>query len=464
MTPEPITRRDFLKYAGAGLATVAIPGVLTTAFAADRKPNIILIVADDLGYGELGCQGGKDIPTPHIDSIAKNGIRFTNGYVSCPVCSPTRAGLMTGRYQQRFGHELNPGPPGQAQDNFGLPLTETFFAARLKAAGYATGMVGKWHLGYRKGYLPLDRGFDEFFGFPGGAHAYNNAQVDGDNPVMRGDKPYDEKEYLTDAFGREAVAFIEKHETRPFYLYLPFNAVHSPLEAPEKYMDRFGKITDKKRQTYAAMQSAMDDNVGRVLETVRKNGLEENTLVIFISDNGGPTQGTTSSNGPLHGFKGDTYEGGIRVPYMLQWKGKIPAGKTYDQPVISLDIAPTVCALAGARTDGAKFDGVDLMPFLTGKSSAAPHEALYWRYGRKYAVREGDWKLVDNGTGKFELYDLYKDIGESKDLAADKPNKVEKLTARLKQWESGCIAPLWQMQREKKANKAEKAAKQKPNE
>lgn len=453
MAQEAISRRDFLKYAGVGLATLAIPGTLSSALAADKRPNIILIVADDLGYGELGCQGGKDIPTPNIDSIAKNGIRFTSGYVSCPVCSPTRAGMMIGRYQQRFGHELNPGPPGQAQENFGLPLTETLFPLRLRAAGYATGMVGKWHLGYRKCYMPTDRGFDEFFGFQGGAHAYNDPQVDSANPIMRGVKPYDEKEYLTDAFGREAVSFIERHKAGPFYLCLPFNAVHAPLEAPEKYMSRFSSITDKKRQTFAAMQSAMDDNVGKVLECVRKNGLEENTLIIFISDNGGPTQSTTSGNGPLHGFKGDTYEGGIRVPYMLQWKGKIPAGKVYDKPVIALDIAPTLCALAGAKTDGAKFDGVDLMPYLTGKSTGAPHDALYWRFGEKYAIREGDWKLVDNGTGTAELYDLSTDIGESKNLAAEKPEKFKELRDKYEKWNSQLVDPLWHQQRTPKSNK-----------
>ncbi len=450
MTQNAISRRDFLRYAGAGLATMAIPGALSSALAAEKRPNIILIVADDLGYGELGCQGGKDIPTPNIDSIAKNGTRFTSGYVSCPVCSPTRAGMLTGRYQQRFGHEFNPGPPGQASTTFGLPLTETPLPARLKAAGYATGMVGKWHLGYEKGYMPPDRGFDEFFGFPGGAHAYNNPLVDGNNPIMRGDKPVDEKEYLTDAFGREAVSFIEKHKAGPFFLYLPFNAVHAPLQATEKYESRFSKIADKKRRTFAAMQSAMDDNVGKVLDCVRKNKLEENTLIIFISDNGGPTKSTTSGNGPLRGFKGDTLEGGIRIPYMMQWKGTIPAGKVDDRPVIALDIAPTVCRLAEAKTDGAKFDGVDLMPFLTGKSSGAPHDALYWRFGKKCAIREGDWKLVDNGTGKWELYDLSKDIGESKDLAADKPAKFRKLKARWDKWNSELVPPLWQTQRVRK--------------
>jgi len=457
MSQEAISRRDFLKYAGVGLATLAIPGTLSSALAADKRPNIILIVADDLGYGELGCQGGKDIPTPNVDSIAKNGIRFTSGYVSCPVCSPTRAGLNTGRYQQRFGHEFNPGPPGQASDNFGLPLTETLFPARLKAAGYVTGMVGKWHLGYKKGYMPTDRGFDEFFGFLGGAHSYIDSQSEALNAIMRGDKPVEEKEYLTDAFGREAVSFIEKHKAEPFYLYLPFNAVHAPLQAPEKYISRFSKIADKKRQTFAAMQSAMDDNVGKVLDCVRKNGLEENTLIIFISDNGGPTPSTSSGNGPLRAFKGDTYEGGIRVPYMLQWKGKIPAGKTYDQPVIALDIAPTVCALADAKTDGAKFDGVDLMPYLTGKSTGDPHDALYWRFGEKYAMRQGNWKLVRNGVGDPEMYDLSADIGESKNLAAEKPEKFKELRDKYEKWNSQLAEPLWKTQRERKAAKARKA-------
>ena len=457
MSQEAISRRDFLKYAGVGLATLAIPGTLSSALAADKRPNIILIVADDLGYGELGCQGGKDIPTPNVDSIAKNGIRFTSGYVSCPVCSPTRAGLNTGRYQQRFCHEINPGPPGQASDNFGLPLTETLFPARLKAAGYVTGMVGKWHLGYKKGYMPTDRGFDEFFGFLGGAHSYIDSQSEALNAIMRGDKPVEEKEYLTDAFGREAVSFIEKHKAEPFYLYLPFNAVHAPLQAPEKYISRFSKIADKKRQTFAAMQSAMDDNVGKVLDCVRKNGLEENTLIIFISDNGGPTPSTSSGNGPLRAFKGDTYEGGIRVPYMLQWKGKIPAGKTYDQPVIALDIAPTVCALADAKTDGAKFDGVDLMPYLTGKSTGDPHDALYWRFGEKYAMRQGNWKLVRNGVGDPEMYDLSADIGESKNLAAEKPEKFKELRDKYEKWNSQLAEPLWKTQRERKAAKARKA-------
>ena len=460
MTKTPISRREFLKYAGVGLATLAIPGCLPAAELGTKRPNIILILSDDHGYAEIGVQGCKDVPTPNIDSIAKNGIRFTNGYVSCPVCSPTRAGLNTGRYQQRFGHEFNPGPPGQAADTFGLPLTETLLAARLKAAGYATGIVGKWHLGYEKGYLPLDRGFDEFFGFPGGAHAYNNPQPESDNPIMRGDKPVDEKEYLTDAFARESVSFIERHKDKPFFLYLPFNAVHSPLEAPEKYMSRFADIKDKKRQTFAAMLSAMDDAVGKALDAVRKNGLEENTLIFFLGDNGGPTPSTTSRNDPLRGYKGQVYEGGFRVPFLAQWKGQIPAGKVYSKPVIALDIAPTACALAGAKTDGAKFDGVNLMPYLTGKSDGAPHETLYWRFGDQSAIRDGDWKLVKTPNGGTELFNLADDIGESKNLASEKPQKVKKLEALYEKWNSQLAKPLWKTQRDRK-NKANKQGKNK---
>ena len=289
------------------------------AVAADNqaaKPNIIVIVADDLGYADLGCQGCKDVPTPNIDSIAKNGVRFTNGYVSCPVCSPTRAGLMTGRYQQRFGHEFNPGPADAAPPNFGLPLTETTLANRLKSLGYRTGMVGKWHLGYTAKYHPQKRGFDEYFGFLGGAHSYVDARADKSNPILRESQPIDEKEYLTLAFTREAVAFIDRHAKEPFFLYLTYNAVHNPLQAPQKYLDRFKHLDDQKRQKLAAMLSCMDDGVGQLLAKLRELGIEENTLIVFVSDNGGPTPQTSSRNNPLRSFKGTVWEGGVRVPFI----------------------------------------------------------------------------------------------------------------------------------------------------
>ncbi len=430
------------------------------AQAPARKPNIIVIVADDLGYGEITCHGKQDIPTPRVRSIAQHGVCFSNGYVTCPVCSPTRAGLITGRYQQRFGHEFNPGPAAQAEDNFGLPLDQVTLADRLKKLGYATGMVGKWHLGYKNEFRPLKRGFDEFFGFLGGAHSYIDSQVDPNNRIYRGNEPVEDKAYLTDAFGREAVAFIDRHKQHPFFLYLTFNAVHAPLQAPEKYLTRFSGTSDERRRTFAAMLSAMDDNVGSVLDKLAQEKLDENTLVFFIGDNGGPTPRTTSGNGPLRGFKAQVWEGGIRVPYMVQWKGKLPAGKIYDQPVSSLDIVPTaVMAAGGAIAESQPLDGVDLQPYLSGQKSGSPHENLYWRFGPQWAIRQGDWKLLKPPQGGVQLYDLAHDVGEEHDQAAQNPELVSQLQKTFDQWNTELKAPLWQggQARAAKANAKGKA-------
>lgn len=447
MERHHLTRREFIALIGSGATALAASECLNLGAAnaaARRKPNILVIVSDDQGYAEMGCHGCKDIPTPNLDAMAAGGVRFTNGYVSCPVCSPTRAGLITGRYQQRFGHEFNPGGAADAAASFGLPLSETTIASRLRSAGYATGMVGKWHLGYRPGYMPTDRGFDEFFGFLGGAHQYFAAQTpDAANPIMRGTKQAQESEYLTDAFAREAVAFIERHKSEPFFLFLTFNAVHGPLQAPRNYENRFPDIKDQKRRTFAAMLSALDDAVGHTLRAVRDSGLDEDTLVFFVSDNGGPTRQTTSRNDPLRGFKGEVYEGGIRVPFMVRWTGQIPAGKVYDRPVISLDIAPTALAAAGASAGDAKFDGVDLIPYLTGASEGAPHGALYWRFGQQYAIREGGWKLVKRPGSGHELFDLDADVGEKNNLAAQNADRVRELDERLTKWDSELAKPLW---------------------
>jgi arylsulfatase A-like enzyme len=440
---------------------------------AAARPNILVIVADDLGYGELGCQGHNDIPTPHIDSIAKNGVRFTSGYVSCPVCSPTRAGLMTGRYQQRFGHEFNPGPVDNAADNFGLVRDERTLAERLKAAGYATGMVGKWHLGTKEGLRPTERGFDEFFGFLGGAHPYLGNRRRQNNQVMRGTERVIESAYLTDAFGREAVAFIDHHKAEPFLMYLAFNAVHAPLQATAEYRKRFPKVKDEKRQTFSAMLAAMDEAIGAVLAKLHDSQLDEKTLVFFISDNGGPTPQTTSRNDPLRGTKTTTWEGGIRIPYMIQWKGHLPAGKVDDRPVIALDIHPTALAAAGITAQPEKkLDGVNLLPYLEGSSTNSPHEFLFWRFGNQMAVRKGDWKLTQaaprppagtSGAAQEEaearplirrrrradhepvpqLYNLARDIGESKDVSGDHPDTVKELMDAWKKWDSELMAPRW---------------------
>ena len=443
---------------------LALAAAVAFCSVAAARPNILVIVGDDMGYGDVGVHGCKDIPTPNIDSIAKNGTRCSSGYVSGPYCSPTRAGLMTGRYQQRFGHEFNPGPPPEGPE-IGLPLTETTFADRMKAAGYTTGMVGKWHLGSERKFHPISRGFQEYFGFLGGAHPYFMAQGDQpNNPVLRGFESANEKEYLTEAFAREATAFIDKHQQQPWFLYLTFNAVHTPMHATDKYVARFKDVPDENRRTYCGMMSAMDDAIGAVLKKLDDHKLTENTLIFFVSDNGGPPV-NSSSNGPLRGNKAQTWEGGIRVPYLVQWKGTLPAGKTYDQPVIQLDFQPTALAAAGIEAKDAKFDGVNLLPHLKGEVVTPPHDTLYWRFGNQMAIRHGNYKLVQ-GAGAMQrmLFDLTADIGEKNDLTAAKPDVVKDLTARYDAWNATLVAPKWgqpnrtpKTAAEKAANKAKKA-------
>ena len=421
------------------------------AFAVEPvgKPNILLIVGDDMGYADVGFHGCKDIPTPNLDSLAAGGVRFTNGYVTGPYCSPTRAGLITGRYQQRFGHEFN---PAGAQ---GLPLTEKTIADRLKAAGYVTGLVGKWHLGGEPEMHPQKRGFDEFFGFLGGAHGYFAKAG-----ILRGAEQVQELDYTTDAFGREAVAFIEKHKTQPWFLFLSFNAVHTPMDATDERLAKFGGIADKERRTYAAMMLAMDEHIGLVLKKLADAGLERNTLVLFISDNGGPTMpGVTingSRNDPLRGSKRTTLEGGIRVPFVVSWPGTIEPA-VFDPPAIQLDLSMTALAAAGVDVQPEwKLDGVNLLPFLSGEKTGPVHDALYWRFGEQMAIRMGDYKLVrydsnaDTRAGgrrqpvtAAKLYNLTADIGESKDLAAEQPEKVKELQRAWDAWNATLVEPLW---------------------
>jgi arylsulfatase A-like enzyme len=422
--------------------------ISTASFGADsRKPNILFIVGDDMGYSDVAFQGCKDIPTPNLDSLAKSGVRFTSGYVSAPYCSPTRAGLLTGRYQEKFGHEFNP-----TTKETGLPLTEKTIADRLKSAGYITGLVGKWHLGSLPEMHPQKRGFDEFFGFLGGSHSYFKW-----NGVLRGTEPVDGSEYFTDAFGREACDFIERHKKQPWFLYLAFNAVHTPMDATDDRFAKFASITDKRRRTYAAMMLALDENVGRVRKKLAETGQEENTLVIFISDNGGPVMPGTTINGsvntPLRGGKRTTLEGGIRVPFVVSWKNHVKPA-VFDKPAIQLDLTATALGLAGVKTDNV--DGVNLLPYISGEKKQSPHDALYWRFGQQMAIRMGDYKLVrydsnaDTRTGKRnqpiagpQLYDLSKDIGEKNDLFASMPDKAKELQARWDAWNATLMKPLW---------------------
>ncbi|MCB1228697.1 MAG: sulfatase-like hydrolase/transferase [Verrucomicrobiae bacterium] len=468
-----------------------VVAMLTTAPLVAAPPNIVVIVADDLGYGELSCQNAEsDIPTPNIDAIAAAGVRFTDGYVTAPFCAASRAGLLTGRYQTRFGFEFNPIGARNEDPDAGLPETETTLAETLKdGAGYTTGMIGKWHLGGTAHYNPIRRGFDTFYGFLHEGHYYvpppyddhvtwlrrktlppgtsgerwtsrdgrtvytshmghNEPAYDADNPLYRAGQPVSETENLTDAFTREAVSFIEDNADRPFFLYLAYNAVHSPLQGRDDYLKKFEHIDDIQRRIFAAMLSQLDDGVGKVTAALRDAGLEENTLVFFLSDNGGPTAELTSSNAPLRGGKGGVYEGGLRIPFIAKWPGVIPAGKTYDRPVLSLDIFATAIALAGIDPPkNRQLDGVNLLPFLKGENQTDPHDEIFWRVGNRGALRSGDWKLVRNpGKGEsnaWQLYRLDEDIAEEANVAEKEPEKLQQLIERWEAHNSEMVEPLW---------------------
>jgi len=463
----------------AVIAALTLAGVSATA---EPRPNVIFIVVDDLGYGELGCYGGKGIPTPHLDSLAASGARFTSGYVTAPFCAASRAALMTGRYQTRFGFEFNPIGAKNAAPGIGLPVAEKTVADRLRDAGYATGLVGKWHLGGTEPFHPQRRGFDEFFGFLHEGHFYvpqpwqgvttwlrrkklpdggqgrwtspngrtvwsthlgsNEPEYDTGNPLLRSSQSVDEKTNLTDAFTREACDFIGRHRSQPFFLYLAYNAVHSPMQGTDEYMKKFLHIEDIQRRIFAAMLAHLDDSVGKVLAELRESGVEENTLVVFLGDNGGPTSELTSSNAPLRGGKGDLWDGGIRVPFIVSWKNRIPAGRIVDASVASIDATATALELADVGPSQKRLDGINLMPLLTGKMAEAPERTLFWRVGQKNALLSGNWKLIRDGK-EWQLYDLAHDIGETTNLAAKEPARVQQLTSLWDKWNAEQIEPLW---------------------
>jgi arylsulfatase A-like enzyme len=408
--------------------------------------------------GDLGAHGGKDVVTPHIDALAAAGIRFTNAYATGCVCSPSRVGLLTGRHQCRTGHDSNP------HRQFGLDLAEVTLAQRLKASGYATGLVGKWHLGDAKEQNPLSRGFDEFYGILEhgiGPGEKGNREIVVHHNWEKAATPEDH----TTAFGQEAAAFIEQHKSEPFFLYLPFTAGHSPHVSPASYQQKFEHIADPRRRRYVAMLSVLDDMIGGVMAKLRESRLDERTLVVFIADNGGPDG--APNNGPLRGGKWTLWEGGIRSPLFVAWKGRIPAGRTSSEPVTGLDVAPTALAAAGIAVDPAwKLDGLNLLPLAEGKARLPAREALFWRFGPQFAVRQGNWKLVKPSLADEPmLFDLAADVGETKNLAGQEPERVKQLTAAWERWNAGNIPPRWDDGRwngeeaRKARKKAKKAAK-----
>ena len=423
-----------------------------------NHPNVIVIMTDDLGYVDVGFNGSKDIPTPNIDRIAQNGVKFTNGYTPYSVCSPSRAGFITGRYQQRFGYERNaqyrPNDP-----NMGLPQTEKTIPEVIGQSGYTSGIIGKWHLGAHISNHPLNRGFDFFYGHLGGGHRYFPEELTikdsysfSDEPmsyrswIMRDHQPEKTDEYLTDEFSNEAVAFVEKNQKGAFFLYLAYNAPHGPLQATQKYLDRFEQIENKKRKTYAAMVSAVDDGVGRLLDKLEALKISENTMIFFLSDNGGPEPKNGSNNGPLREGKSSIYEGGNRIPFAMQWPTQITP-MVYEYPISSLDILPTIAELTQTPIAQDKpLDGVNIIPYLKGEKQGRPHQTFYVRKfdDDLYSVRDGDLKLVTKKKNSVkELYNLQEDLGEENDLADAFPEEVKRLDSLRQNWDSQLIDPIF---------------------
>jgi arylsulfatase A-like enzyme len=429
------------------------------------QPNVIVLVSDDLNFTELSCYGAKwGILTPNIDQLATEGVRFTNAYSTAPTCGPSRAGLLTGRYQTSFGHEFN----SARRDRIGLPLSESTIGNRMQQLGYKTAIIGKWHLGGDEScgeeYHPLNRGFDYFFGFYGSmVHFFRS------NHIFRGKEQVKDPRYLTDILVEESCSFIESNKDVPFFLYVAFNAVHTPLEAAEEdltYVKSMPGLYDflkdqrvaedtsghfEKVTLRAAMLVGLDRAVGNIMKKLNQLQLKENTIVIFTNDNG-----DYNGNGIYSGGKGSNLEGGIRVPFIVSWPRKIKGGGIYNEMVSNFDIMPTTLSAAGAKVLSQwKIDGVDLIPFLNSNNNAKPHEWLFWRMGGTKAARNGKWKLYFNGksgyggygvaveNARWHLFDLESDPAEKRDLSVLFPEVFEKMKSKYEVWDKNQMQPLW---------------------
>ncbi|MDF7822530.1 sulfatase-like hydrolase/transferase [Pontiellaceae bacterium B12227] len=451
----------YRKVFAVGITTVAIFSVLISgSVAGAEKPNILIILADDLGYGDLGYTGSKEIQTPVIDSLAKNGVVCENGYVTHSYCGPSRAGLLTGRHQARFGMEIN-ATYSPYDRHMGIPETEKTFGKRLQAAGYRTGIIGKWHVGAAPNHHPNSRGFDYFYGFLGGGHCYwphqvtttgplrlDNGKVNyGPNqgtefPLLRNDNAGEFTEYLTTALSRDAAKFV-KEGSRPFCLYLAYNAPHSPLEAPKETIEKYKHINNWNRRVYAAMVDEMDRGIGMVVDALKASGKFENTLIFFLSDNGGvgtppwnPSE-NWADNGPFLQGKASWLEGGIHVPYIVHWPAGLPRSGTFKELVSSLDLTATAVALAQGDTSGEPLDGVNLIPYLKGEKKGSPHAALYWRErdSTAWAVRTPKAKFVKNNwKNEICVFDMINDPYESTNVIDKAPEKRAELARLWNAW------------------------------
>lgn len=409
----------------------------------NTKPNILFILTDDAGYHDYGFQGSEDFKTPQIDRLAASGVYCTNGYVSASVCGPSRAGILTGRYQQRFGFFMNP------SDHQNLTKDETTIADAMRKQGYQTGIIGKWHMGFEEGYHPNDRGFDFFYGFLSGSRSYFPLKKDMDEErrykdnLRLNEKMLNESEmdfYTTDLFTDKAVDFMKdsKENQKPFFLYLSYNAIHHPLDAVQEDIEPYQGLEDPIRRVTGGMTASLDRSFGKLLDYLEANNLRENTLVVWVNDNGGQWSQMHTSNWPLKGHKGSETEGGIRVPYLLSMPKTLPENVNYNMPVISLDLFPTFLSLAGGNPsiNSKTLDGVNLLPYLKGENTNQPHEMLFWQRNNA-AIRKGDWKLIKYVTrNKSELYNLKNDIGEKNNLIDIYSDIAKDLEIELIKWQS----------------------------
>jgi len=460
MRKQRLNRRDFLKSVGVGAASLAMAHAAgpSAHAAAKRPPNILLIVSDDQGYRDLGCYGGTDVKTPHLDLLAEGGVRLTSFYVTWPACTPSRGSLLTGRFPQRngtydmyrnerpdYGYKY---PPEEyavsAERILGMDTREVLLPQVLKEGGYATGIFGKWDLGQLRRFLPLQRGFDEFYGYVNTGIDYYTHERYGVPSMYRNNAPTTEDKgtYTTDLFQREALRFMKQHRDAPFFCYVPFNAPHiasvlkkpKPVQAPEEYIAMYPEPKDEKerrRIEHMAALTAMDDAIGELLALLETLDVADNTIVIFFSDNGGSG---TADNAPLRGRKGQVFEGGLRVPCMVRWPGVVPPGTVCDQFLTALDIFPMLCNAAGvARPEGVTLDGFDMAPVLVGKEGS-PRKEMFWQRRGDKGARVGDWKWVDSKKGA-GLFDLSTDLGEQHDLSAKEPEVLRRVQARFAAWE-----------------------------
>ncbi|MGB5512402.1 MAG: sulfatase [Woeseiaceae bacterium] len=441
---------------------VLIVGLLTSALthaAADPgRPNILLILADDAGYADFGFQGSRNFRTPNLDALAEQGMRFEQAYVTAAVCGPSRAGLLTGKYQQRFGYEENNVPgymsaSGTTGDDMGLPLDELTIGDHLRSLGYETVFIGKWHQGNADRFHPLKRGFDAFYGIRGGARSYfpfdeNNVNYRPEDYLERDLGRFEESDsYLTDALADEAIDRIRAEREQPLFMFLSLTAVHTPMDALAEDLDAFPDL-EGDRRTLAAMTLSMDRAIGRVLDALDEEQVAENTIVVFTNDNGGPSDANASDNSPLSGTKANHLEGGIRVPFLIRWPGVIAKDTVYTHPISTLDLLPTM--YAAARGEPGKLDGIDgvnIRPFLTNDDAGRPHHTLYWKKEVRAAIRDGDWKLLRFPDRPAELYDISVDAAETNNLAGEYPERVANLYRKLFEWELTLERPRWQLQR-----------------